>query len=207
MRINEDFIDRISDDDMTLDVNLDESPKGVHPELYDRMLLLTSNSPITKTMLSHLCHRYEVLTNSDDYIAEVYDYDSFNELYKEKERKAEYPTEGYRGYVVLLFQFNIKDFKNSPRKAAAFICAVYDTLKNKRHDKRQFCGVFLNFGRGLFQYFRIILPSTASEFLRDGQSDDITSRCLFGDLKTFFGAYKESDGIVFNRLKEFCNQN
>ena len=70
MRINEDFIDRISDDDMTQDVNPDESPKGVHPELYDRMLLLTSNSPITKTMLSHLCHRYEVLTNSDDYIAE-----------------------------------------------------------------------------------------------------------------------------------------
>jgi hypothetical protein len=192
---------------MTLDVNPDESPNGVHPELYDRMLLMTSNSPITKNMLTLLCHRFEVLTNSDDYIAEVYDYDSFNELYKEKERKAEYPIEGYRGYAVLLFQFNIRDFKNSPRKAAAFICAVYDTLKNKRHDKRQFCGVFLNFGRGLFQYFRTILPSTASEFLRDGQSDDITSRCLFGDLKTFFSAYKESDGIVFNRLKEFCNQN
>lgn len=155
-------------------------------------------------MLAHLCHRYEVLTNSDDYIAEVYDYDSYNELYKE--RKAEYPTEGYRGYVVLLFQFNIKDFKNSPRKATAFICAVYDMLKDKRHDKCQFCGVFLNFGRGLFQYFRGILPKTASEFLRECQSDDITSRCLFGDLKTFFGAYKEKDGIVFNRLKDFCNQ-
>ena len=67
---------------------------------------------------------------------------------------------------------------------------------------------FLLSGKGnRSAYFRTILPSTASEFLRDGQSDDITSRCLFGDLKTFFGAYKESDGIVFKRLKEFCNRN